>query len=109
MTTLGKMRHRMALYTPIRVSDNAGGFTRTDPTEPEYFYGHLKPKGTVEKFKNGTLMEVREFDLTCRRRTDLIHGVKLTYDGRDFYVVHTDNLDVRSRYTTARLREGDAL
>ncbi|MBI1385710.1 MAG: phage head closure protein [Rhizobiales bacterium] len=88
MTTIsiGDLRHRLTLETPVDVPDGAGGFERTWQ-DGGVVWGRLKPLSGREFVAKGKLASRITHEITVRYRTDVLPSMRLRLATRVFEIL----------------------
>ncbi len=106
--SLGKMRHRVELRRPARVSDGALGQVRSDQVVAA-LWARVEKAGGREVFRYQHLEQEITHKVTIRYREGVEQGQYLRFDGRDLYIlVVTDPTELKE-FLELVCREGGQL
>ncbi len=106
--SIGRMRHRLELLKPGRVSDGALGQVRSDQTVAT-LWGKLENVGGRETFRYAHLEQELTHKVTIRYRVGVEEGQYFKYDGRDFYILVVTDPNERKEWMECICREGGQL
>lgn len=110
-TDIGRLRYRIKIYEPTRVSDGHGGNRRSDPSEESLIdtvWADVRVANYSEKFKASKLEQVISHSSVIRYKSDLsnLHDHVIEFQGRQMRVVTCVDFDGRKRYLKLTLKEG---
>jgi SPP1 family predicted phage head-tail adaptor len=106
---IGKMRHRVTLYTVTRVDDGAGGFERQDPSVPTElgtFWARVDPVSAKERQWGEQFTELTTHQCWLRYNAAVLPGMILRHKGADHYIESVYDPDNLKEFIFLTLREG---
>lgn len=110
---LGKMRHRVSLYTVTRVDDGAGGFVRQDPASAPTligtFWARVDPVSAKERQWGEQFTELTTHQCWLRYNAAVVPGMILRFRGVDYYVETVYDPTNLGEFLMMNLREGGPL
>lgn len=105
----GSLRHRLTIKTLVRTPDGYGGFVREDATASPVVNCSVRPANPREISQYGQLQQNVTHQISLRWRSDITHGMTVTVEGVDHYVVSAINPDTVFRELVLMTRTGGAL
>ena len=108
MSTIGLMRHRVAIANPTRTPDGDGGYTDTwVAADPSPVWARIEPAtaSNTERLIGNTIEAPISHIVTLRWHAGVTARSRLTYEGREFNVRGTQNVQERDRWLVLACEE----
>lgn len=105
MRSIGRMRHRVDVVGPARVSDGALGRTRTDAVLASLWAQVSEASGS-EKFRYQHLEQEITHSVKMRQNADVKQGTYLNFGGRKLYIMAVVDPTERGEWMKILCREG---
>lgn len=108
MTAIGRLRKRITLQQPSRVSDGMGGFTTSWSTVGT-FWGKLTPVSASESARADTLHGVSTHTLTFRSdaAATMTSDMRVVHSSIPYKINGIPMVDDLSRFTTVNVIRGE--
>jgi SPP1 family predicted phage head-tail adaptor len=109
---IGKMRHRISLYEITRTDDGAGGFERSDPSNPTKigaFWGRIEPLTVRERTWSEQFTQVTTHSCWLRYNAQVQQGMIVRKGSIDYYVETVIDPNQLKEFMLLGLREGGPL
>lgn len=106
---VGKMRHRISVYTITQVDDGNGGFERSDPstaTRIAFVWANVESISSREQQWGMKFQEVVTHKVLVRYNAAFLAGQQLRHDNRPYYIVSIVDPDQRKEFMVLMCREG---
>ena len=102
---LGKMRHRIDVYTVVRTPDAIGGYTRADTLLGTYWANVITISAT-ELWKFEQIDKRVSHVIYMRFQSGIERGQKVVWGAKELYIVGVVNMENRNRYLEVTVTEG---
>ena len=108
MNSIGKMRYKIEVQSPVNTTDTGGGSTRTWSTVSTR-WANIIPKSGNESYRQGQVQETLTHEVTIRWLENIGTNYRLKYGNRLFNIKNLKNIDERGRYIVMQCEEGVAV
>lgn len=108
MTSIGRMRYRVALQSPTNTRDAGGGVSQSYKTINTIWADIVPQKGS-ETYRQGKTTEKITHKITIRKLPNVNTRNRISYDSRLFAIKNVINLDERGRFLQLLCEEGVAI
>lgn len=95
--TIGGLRRRVTIETPVDVADELGGFTRGFAPLAQV-WANIETLGAREDFVEQRLEELRRLAVTIRWRDDVKSQMRFDFRGRKLVIKGVEDPDERRRF-----------
>lgn len=105
---VGGMRNYIEIKSPVRTSDGALGYERSNATVCKC-WAKISPVGGSELYRYAHLEQQVSHKVTIRYNGDVAQGQHFTWDNRTFYIESVVDLTEYKEFQELACREGGNL
>lgn len=105
MTSIGRLRYKVALQKATDTADGGGGRSQVFNTIAELF-ADIRPTGGDETDRQGKVQPKTQYKIIIRHRADISTDYRISYDSRIFQIQNILNIDERDRFLELAVSEG---
>lgn len=103
--SIGRMRHRVEVKAPARVSDGALGYNRSDVTIAS-LWARVENATSSEVYRYAHLEQELTHTVTIRHNPTVMQGQYVEHDGRKLYIMAVVDPNERKEWMKLICREG---
>ena len=106
--SIGKMRHKIEIQSPVNTTDTGGGSARTWSTVSTRF-AEVRPVKGAESLRQGQVQETLSYEIIMRHTDEIGTNYRVKFGDRILNIRHLRNENQRNRYTILECEEGVAV